>query len=491
MRLPSLLLAAVSVPFTLAIRRDAQSTFSIDAEHSDWDKTPHSDVTGNLIFNSVVDVLQLWPNSLHRHGHSLVAATIPAGTVLYHGRSRETVPDEPDWLAFDFEHAYLFARGNNGHVLSFMTSRALKIVYIDGAGAAKIDDGSMDSQDIIAWRGVHPEYTWKERERIRELCKWASGVHIDGFVRQEFHFELMQCDFSDGLDLITSLDVVPSAGGPRGWKGSLPTASFEQATVAGKWHDRLPGETRVQVDLSGFVSFYDPALTSLVEARRGQRRAQHRLLNISTADIDTKMAELENVLTRATPEHPSGVDWKSVTHVIVDRYADRLKRLERTLGSATSRAVAVSARNQLLIMLEPYLSRDSVPSDDGSKDWLGPVVYRCAASATSYIPVDLLTEQERLILASVDQTLHEICRRLARMWEVAFDVEEAETEEIDATIQSLRRETIELVLWLDWSIWVKCRPACAEDEMCYIPMWPFGGADPDDMTPRCLPYPSQ
>jgi hypothetical protein len=117
----------------------------------------------------------------------MILSTVAPGTVLYHGRSNATYPTQPDWLAFDFEHAYLFARGSNGHVFSFMVNRPLKLVYIDGAGAAKMYGGPMDSQDIIGWRGVYPNKTWEEHKRIRAMCEWAKTVGVDGFVRQEFH----------------------------------------------------------------------------------------------------------------------------------------------------------------------------------------------------------------------------------------------------------------------------------------------------------------
>jgi hypothetical protein len=256
---------------------------------------------------------------------------------------------------------------------------------------------------------------------------------------------------------------------PPGWKGSLPAAGFEQAAIAGKWHDWAPGETRVRVDWTGFVSFYDPALTSLVEARRGVPRSEHRLLNISIADVDMKMNELELVVTRGQLAQPSNVDWSSVVRVIVERYSSRLERLAHTLEN-DSKLAAVSARNQILVMLAPYLSRESVRPEDGSKQYLAPVVHRCAATATRLIPVDLLTQQERLIHTSVMDTLYEVCRRLARMWDVAFDLEEAEADTVNASLVFMRTEASELMAWLDWSVWVRCRPACGEDvsTICYL-----------------------
>jgi hypothetical protein len=39
-----------------------------------------------------------------------------------------------------------------------------------------------------------------------------------------------------------------------------------EANRAGSWHNREPGETRLRLDLTGLIAFYDPILSSLVEA---------------------------------------------------------------------------------------------------------------------------------------------------------------------------------------------------------------------------------
>ena len=57
-----------------------------------------------------------------------------------------------------------------------------------------------------------------------------------------------------------------------------------EATNSGLWHGQSPGETRVKIDYSRVVSFYDPALSSLVEARVGKPREEFRLDKIFEAD---------------------------------------------------------------------------------------------------------------------------------------------------------------------------------------------------------------
>ena len=113
-------------------------------------------------------------------------ATIPTGTVLYHGRTENRVPDVPEWFAFDFEHAYLFCV-SPCYVISVQAKRDLRLLYFDGAAAAKMEGGPMDTQDIVAWGKLRPDKFISERERIEALCDWGKPFGLDGFVRMEFH----------------------------------------------------------------------------------------------------------------------------------------------------------------------------------------------------------------------------------------------------------------------------------------------------------------
>jgi hypothetical protein len=121
----------------------------------------------------------------------MVPATIPRGTILYHGRTDDHVPDVPDWLAFDFEHAYIFCMGPSGcYVISLQAKRDLRLLYFDGSSAAKMDDGPLDTQDIVARGKPQSDKPTSERERIVLLCDWGKPFGLDGFVRMEFHLSV-------------------------------------------------------------------------------------------------------------------------------------------------------------------------------------------------------------------------------------------------------------------------------------------------------------
>ena len=298
----------------------------------------------------------------------------------------------------------------------------------------------------------------------------------------------MICDLLDGLEVVTFLDLLPknvskdttmpyvppqpTPDPPPGWRGSLRSdvLVFFEAHVSGSWHDRAPGETRVHLDHAGLVTFYDPTLSSLVEARQGKESVHYRLKGISPADIEHVHAELYAVLTRRQGTR-SGVDWGSIARVVTDRYAGRLEYLRFLLSpNATSiftdaAEQAAAVRAQLLLMLVPYITTVDVPPQlpaSTNASWAAPVVRRCATTLTSHIPLGLgkLTPQEVRIHAAVEGTVREICRRLTLAWLEFFDVEgESEAKAAEA-IEVGSRHVNELMTWLEWSLWLRCDPAC-------------------------------
>ncbi|KAI9459921.1 hypothetical protein BJY52DRAFT_1148726, partial [Lactarius psammicola] len=489
-----------------------QDTFRVPPDSStpgsdrEWNLSPNPNSTHHLIFNSVSGLLQRWPNTLHRNGHSLVPATIPKGTILYHGRADPRIPTSPDWLAFDFEFAYIFCL-ESCYVISLQAKRDLRLVYFDGLSSGNMKDGPLDSQDVILWGRPRPDKTFLEWERIEALCDWGRPLGLDGFVRMEFNFEVMICDFLDPMEVISLLDIIPKnqtstpkylpglpiplpqPGPPRlpsGWRGSpldMRRTVFE-AYFSASWHDRAPGLTRVHPDYSSLVTFYDPSLSSLVEARYGKDRLHLRLEGISALDSDRVRAELQTVLTREKGRG-SGVDWGSIVRVVTERYADRLEYLRFLLSPNTTTFAdalerASVARAQLLVMLTPYITTANVPERlpaSANLSWAAPVTQRCATTQTSHIPLGILTPQEARIHAAVENTLHEICRRLVLVWVEFFDVEAADEAEAAEATEVARGHIEELMTWLDWSVWVRCDPRCSLGEFCYVPSWPYFEGD--------------
>ncbi|KAG9314906.1 hypothetical protein JVU11DRAFT_4014 [Chiua virens] len=462
-----------------------------------WDllQLPNPNATDHLVFETVHSLLQHWPNTRMRNGHNIVPGVIPKGTLFYHGRIDEDLPQSLEWVSLDAEHAYYFCQDRTNYPsqercwhFTLVTTRALNIVYFDGYSAAKLSFGNLDAQDLLAWGELIEGNTWDEQSRIKRLCGWAANLGLDGFVRMEMGFEVMLCDFTSGVRLVSSAKIRPGGLAP-----AMPGVVTFESMHAGSWHNYFPGETRVQLDLSRLVSFYDTQLVpSLVPIRAGQERWDHRAGNISNQDLSAVKSKLEAVLINRSSVS-SGIDWKSLVHVLVDRFADRLELTHRLLTSpATEPADIIELANktqiQLRTMLAPYLllpAAPSDPTDDAALDWAIPVYKFCATCHTSFTEPELdgITESEALILQAVRKTNQEICRVLIKMWTTGvyagIDTKQNTKEALNIVeITRLRSTWAEdlngLMGWLDWSVWVKCSPGCSPEEMCYLPTWPFG-----------------
>jgi len=274
------------------------------------------------------------------------------------------------------------------------------------------------------------------------------------------------------------------------------SAAFEVLN-SGMWHNRFPGETRVRIDYSRVVSFFDPALSSLAKARTGRSREEFCLDEISGADSQYIRDQLADIFTR--DGQGSGIDWGNIVHVIVDRYGKRFELLQRILQNPESKRnvteKVAETRSQVLIALTPYMLSSAIPPNPTGpvdRSWVDPVVKHCASTHTAWAPETLLTPQEKLIKGAIEEVLSQICRVLGDIWVDVFDSEGIDVKGLERLLGKWQSDITELMDWLDWSIWLRCNPACGPEEICYIPTWPWGyrfhnGEEGTvDMTPRCV-----
>ncbi|KAG8688599.1 hypothetical protein FRC11_005154, partial [Ceratobasidium sp. 423] len=276
-------------------------------------------------------------------------------------------------------------------------------------------------------------------------------------------------------------------------------------------------EVRVRLDVARLVSLYDPALRSGAQIRKGLEKVQHRGKGLSQEDIDTFRAWVIDSV-RPTAPAMSGVDWQALTTVIMDRYGSRLEYLQVLLNpgriSANATAVVQNVRTQLMIMLMPDLTPDTIPGNATATtsssvaqysqarrresqidEWVKPILDHCSSYLVSHLPQDQFTREERTLYAGVSGTLHEICRVLSLLWSEAYDPLPA-TQPMDL-VDRWRVQVDQLMQWLDWPMWNRCRPECSLDSLCFIPTWPkgigggpWGKGEEDltkvDWTPKCL-----
>ena len=114
----------------------------------------------------------------------------------------------------------------------------------------------------------------------------------------------------------------------------------------------------------------------------------------------------------------------------------------------------------------------------------------CGTSATTHthyissMPARM-AKSESFILLSIQKVSREICRVVVGMWAggVELGSDNIPTSpsfscakldpRIATTIHQWKERTEGLMAWLDLSVWVKCRPECGYEEICYLPTWPF------------------
>ena len=226
------------------------------------------------------------------------------------------------------------------------------------------------------------------------------------------------------------------------------------------WHNQFPGEIRIRVDPSSMITFFDPSLVSLVEARRSMTRGEYRVANLSKSEIARVREDIADVMARS-PGAGSGVDWQALARVIQDRFADRLPYMQHLLHQPVYNVTAQLAkvRKQLIVSLIPSMHRANI----GTPEWYADTAHRCAARFTEHLLKEGFTKQEWVLLHAVEEVLHEVCRAYTEAWVDAFDAETKPVVVVQALLKKWKADFDTLVEWLDWPVWIKCDPVCAVD----------------------------
>ncbi|KAH6643384.1 hypothetical protein BKA67DRAFT_500745, partial [Truncatella angustata] len=466
---------------------------------------------GPEIFNAVHNAMRQWGSSLHHNGMSYFLATVPKGVLLHHGNGSPDSPTEPDWLAYEIEHAENFARGRrggpgggrppghggpppegdeekqhavkeggrglelrsddedvHGYLHTYETTRDLKFLYVDGMGGGKTSMGTLDSQDYLL-RGKNPaneteKWTHKQLEgggpmdeqaRAKDLCALANEWGLQGIVRMEAGFEIIKCDFSDGLQEVQALQRPEQSRGP-GVFGNLEFIRGLSERYQGI------GSTRTIIDYSSMVSafFFPVNLTN----PNPKRQDLPRLFSAEDSQLAAIKDYLEAVISERRDVPARTIDWQDVTDLIVGRYADRIKYMAESVSRIESMASEV---NFLLTM---FIDGSGVEPTETA-------VNRCADFyLRSVAPV---TDSDRFIKTALRSVTHEICSTLFLVRGLVVEDPAPDRGSLAAAASALGA----LMQSLNWTRFKRC-PPCTIDEVCVIPMWPMGTVE-EYKNPRC------
>lgn len=368
--------------------------------------------------------------------------------------------------------------GQGGWLHTYRTTRPLRYLYVDGMSGGKTTMGTLDTQDYLLRSDKTTSYTMDEpphmgkraggpmdeRRRAYELCEMCYYWDLSGIIRMEAGFEIIHCDFKDGLEQIQALQRPDPKEGDHGRGG---VGNFEFMRALSERYDGI-GSSRTTVDFSSMVSayFYPVNLTN----PDPKRPDLPRLSNVTDAELAAIKADLNRVIYERNDDYDGAVDWQGVTDLVVSRYADRFKYMTEI----SSASLLLDEINHLLTVYIDYSSKDlnQIPS----------AIDRCT---NFYLHgVSPQTEADKLIHAAITNVASEICTKLFDAREI-LTVTSTDSEEMSQLALSNAMKTIRsLVEYLGWARFKRCSQ-CDVDEVCLIPMWPFGTKEQYD-SPQCV-----
>lgn len=513
-----------------------------------------------MIFNSIFAALKQAGSDIHPLGLSFFPATIPAGTLLYHSTSSTELPGGYEWLALDHEFSYSFGlryqkygrnstmrfggppphlhndsksankrpRGGGGasmknHFFTFKTVKDLnKLIYLDGASAAKTQTGEMDTQkllnDMIEWKlnitddidNKNP-FVMDERKYADRICRWGQKYGVQGYIRVELGFELILCDFHNGdVELVSNVTMplphhlmgLPEPANKtkeNGWPMDADGKFIEAALTlkqknildkedswqelinkyssaqgfdwiqAGKIHDK--GDTRIDID-------YRYMVTGINRMPLNSNPYARRLLNDNvTWDMKQEVfSELEQYLQNDFEPHAS-INWQDIEQEIVDKFAPMIKIIRNILNSDEY------TNEEKALEVTRYTLNFKIRFTDMGHDPLGSGM---EFAIYEYVkPVgELVTKADYLIwtaqvnvVSRIVETIYDLNDNLFRIVKTnLFNVAAEQDLITDGEIQTIIDDAQEKINKLkDKLYWIaldyECDHKCAVDEICYTPSW--------------------
>lgn len=365
-----------------------------------------------------------------------------------------------------------------GWLHTYRTTRPLRYLYVDGMSGGKTTMGTLDTQDYLLRSDKTTSYAMDEppqvgmtaggpmdeRRRASELCDMCFYWDLSGIVRMEAGFEIIHCDFQDGLEQIQALQRPDPKDGDRGRGGSV--ANFEFIRAISERYDGI-GSSRTTIDFSSMVSafFYPVNLTN----PDPERPDLPRLANVTEAELAAIKAYLNRVISERHAAHHA-VDWQGVTDLIVARYADRLKYMIEKVHSASH---LLDEINHLLTVYVDHSGKDNDP--------IPPAINRCTEFYLHGVSPQ--TQADSLIHTAIRSVTSEICTKLFEARDILINRSTTGHGMEQLALNDAMRTVSLLVDHLSWARFKRCSH-CDVDEVCVIPMWPFGTKE-DYESPRC------
>ncbi|PYH76505.1 hypothetical protein BO82DRAFT_396125 [Aspergillus uvarum CBS 121591] len=457
----------------------------------------------NHIFNSIHSSMRQWGSSLQHNGMSFFLATVPAGTQFYHGNANPAPVNGTEWLAFEPEHALVFARpgpfkspppphdddddddddngqkgdlrkekraeveqqeeSEGGWLHTYTAAKDLRLLYADGMAAGKTANGTLDGEDRILFQDNLPSDGAMHGERARavEFCRMArEDFHgrLDGFLRMEAGFEIILCDFARDLKEVR-VTQVKSDKGPSGGPGEPGKGKGKGGPGGGAdWMKAITaryggiGGHRVALNYETFVSAYTYGLDLFHSTNETFKNP--RLMHLSAQQLQP----IRDDLYRLVLDHTAAenlYDWQAIADMVVERYAREIRYLAS--GDVATVADLHAEIETMLVPFIDYSDRDT----DAERE-------RCAHQ---FLPGEIAVDG--VAAPAIHSVARSICATMLAAWQ---------EPDYQTAVDHFR----ELMNYLAWTTWKQCS-GCGDHEVCVVPIWPMGTLE-DYEHPQCRDF---
>jgi hypothetical protein len=246
-------------------------------------------------------------------------------------------------------------------------------------------------------------------------------------------------------------------------------------------------ERRVQLNMCGIVTFYDPSLPSLTRGCRSTEASQcslgspglrsgHRLLNISLNDAEW----IQTCIREATSDflhqwRCTGIDWQLLTERITAYHKPRLLQAIWVSESYFGGTISLNRASRMLheifhALMYPYLEASELNSRDDTVSE-AMTLERCVMGWTGEIGYRRLNRLEKIVWSAIAIVLHNLCQHEWAM--LRFFTDPSSQPHFDTILRDIQQRTANVTSWLGWDRPTRCEQRCESDEICYIPMWPL------------------
>lgn len=493
------------------------------------------------VFNTVHGSLKQRNSDLSPVGVSFIPAYIPPNTPFYHSTRSSNLPEKFEWIAMDYEFSYDFAhfprRRRRGpphgkppggkpppygkpfeseksmdtlddrlptekdmYLYTFQNTKALdKLIYLDGASAAKTESGEMDQQMILSQQ-LDIDGRVNEYEAAGKICDWGKAFGLQGIVRLEIGFEIILCDFHKDIKLISNItlnnvtDLLSFPNEPETKSTDLEKkrSGILDVAEAMAGYEHLQsgeatniGENRILLDFSKMVS---PLNKTWINPDPYYRRINHLSPELKSDILDELCQNLK------TPIQPyKKTDWQSISSRMVNKFGPLLLMLNNTLSlfdiseNASLETLLQDTAGNLTQFTYNFVRRysdDTIISLQKKKQ----NAYSASVKDYVYHTYPVTSKSEILIYSSLHKVHAEIFLIIFDAFEVSKNIlvdiyvkdSKSEFSKHESSIRELRFSLINLLENLKWSTFTRCSSICNWDEICYSPTWgpgPFGWGD--------------